>query len=1060
MIKQASGTTRSDPAQLRYILGLDLGPASIGWAVVKCSAKGKPNGLIDCGVRRFDAGVTGDIESGRDEPKAMARRNARGPRRQTWRRKWRLRKVYRLLAFNKMLPQVDDSPTARHQALIELDKELRQQYLQDDQPATLHLLPYILRARALDEELSKMAFGRAIYHLAQRRGYRSNRKTEQSDEDRGVVAEGISRLEEQIADAGVRTVGEYFSTLDPEENRIRRRWTARHMFHHEFNLIWDAQAKFQPEVYNDELKQQIHDTIFHQRHLKSQKNLIGKCQLEPKRRRAPLACVPFQEFRMLQRVNDLEIIAPDGEVLPLDNESRDRLVDRLNRDGDLSWAKVRTLLKLTKKSRKYGRGYRFNFEEGGDKKMVGNRTAAKLRKHIPDIWDGMSPTDQIAFVDEILSFESEPALARRLGNVWDLDNGQADAVSRTVLEQGYASHSRKAINQIRPRLRQGDSYSTIRREIYPETFASSEPVDLLPPVLEVSAFAEIRNPSVVRTLSEVRKVVNELIRLHGKPMRVRIELARDLKHARKRREEFAAIRDRNEKARKAAAKRIVEELRDESYLRNHSNILKVRLAEECGWVCPYSGDAINMKKLVASPQFEIEHIIPYSRCFDNSFVNKTLCRIDINRDKGNQTPYEAFNGTDAYPKMLDRVRQFQGGLANRKLALFMREHPLPKDQFTERMLNDTRYTSKKACEYLGLLFGGVIDADGKRVVQALPGRCTSNLRNNWDLNAILGHPAKKERGDHRHHAIDAVVIAVTSASLVRKMSQAAESAEQRDSRILFDPVPTPWKNFARHIQEKVDDLVVSSRVNKRLNGSLHKDTILSFPKDQNSDGSTVHHVRKAIESLSAGEVDAIVDPVIRSIVKKHLDASGLPPAKAFADEANRPHLIGKKDPTRVIPIRRVRIRKPDKPIAVGSGGSRRYVNPGSNHHMEIVTTLGDSGKESKWEGVLVSRFDAVTRRRNGSPIICREHSPKVFKFSLAGSEHVCMNYDGEGPKIYRVLAISDGQLEFVLHSDARPATIRRKTRGARVRCSPSKLQQYRAVKVVISPTGQVIPAND
>ena len=1075
-------TKKTSKVGLQYILGLDLGPGSVGWAIVKCNAANEPKQLLDAGVRRFDAGVDGGsekISAGRDEPRALARRNARSLRRSTWRRRRRMATLFRVLSQNGFLPECGASSEEQHETLLRLDAELRQQVLKNDSQVDHHLLPYILRAKALDEQVTDLEFGRAIYHLAQRRGYKSNRKTETSDEDRGVVAAGISDLQNAIQESNCRTVGEFFTTLDPEQERIRGRWTAREMFVDEFNQIWNKQSQKQPKKFTRELRNEIFGLIFDQRKLKSQKHLIGKCELEPNKRRALKACLPFQEFRMLQRVNDLELIKPDGEILELESDHRLKLIENLNVQGDMTWAGVRKLLGLTKKdtiaheetedgkTKAIKRGYTFNFELGGDKKLLGNRTAAKLRNLLAETWDDLEQAKQSELVDEILSFESERALAKRLETAWKIDPVTADAVSRVVLEKDYASHSRKAINKLLPRLRNGDQYAKIRREVYPEQFESTEIYDLLPPVLNAPGFDQVKNPSVIRTLTELRKVVNAITRQYGKPKIVRIELARDLKHARKRREEYAAIRDKNEKERTAATKKIIAETNDESYLRNKSNILKVRLAEECNWICPYSGKQISMHQLVISPQFEIEHIIPYSKCFDNSFVNKTLCHVKWNREKANRTPFEAFGGRPEFEEMLARVNQFQGGLANRKLAIFSRKDQQHKEDFTNRMLSDTRYICRKACEYLGVLFGGVIDANGDRCVQALPGRCTANLRNNWDLNRILGHPAKKERADHRHHAIDAVVIAVTSAGLVQKMSKAAETAERQNTKILFDPIELPWSSFQKDVKQSIENMIVSSRVNKRLNGSLHKETILSHPKDENGKGESIHHVRKPIQLLSAKEVDAIVDPVIRDIIQKALNAAGQPPAKAFAEPQNTPHLFSKKDPSRVIPIRRVRIRKSDKPMPVGKKHRKRYVNPGSNSHMEIVAVVDSRGNEKKWEGHIVSRYDAMTRKRNDEPVVNRDHGEKVFKFSICPTEHLQIIVPSDDPqsksttttKIIRVLSISDGDVECIDHQDARPAGIRRKD-GSRLRFSLSKLMKHNAKKVVITPLGNVIDAND
>ena len=156
MIKNSKSKKVSIATQESYLLGLDLGPASVGWAVVKCNKMGQPNGLVNCGVRRFDAGVDGGsdkIAAGRDEPRALARRNARSLRRSTWRRRRRMRKLYLILAANDFLPKTEDCNEARHQALLELDAELGKKLLDENCRADQHRLAYVLRAKALEDQV-------------------------------------------------------------------------------------------------------------------------------------------------------------------------------------------------------------------------------------------------------------------------------------------------------------------------------------------------------------------------------------------------------------------------------------------------------------------------------------------------------------------------------------------------------------------------------------------------------------------------------------------------------------------------------------------------------------------------------------------------------------------------------------------------------------------------------------------------------------------------------------------------------------------------------------------
>ena len=218
----------------------------------------------------------------------------------------------------------------------------------------------------------------------------------------------------------------------------------------------------------------------------------------------------------------------------------------------------------------------------------------------------------------------------------------------------------------------------------------------------------------------------------------------------------------------------------------NSDILKVRLAEECNWQCPYTGKSIPMEALVGKhSQFDIEHIIPFSRSLDNSFLNKTLCYHEENRGvKQNQTPYEAYASNETrWAEIIGRVKRFRGSAAHAKLRKFLQKEL--DDEWAARMLQDTRYMSRLATEYLGLLYGGTIDADHSRRVQVSAGRITAYLRDEWGLNAILadGDEDEKNRADHRHHAVDAVVIALTDTKTVENLSHSAEVAAERGATL-------------------------------------------------------------------------------------------------------------------------------------------------------------------------------------------------------------------------------------------------------------------------------------
>ena len=304
-----------------YTLGLDLGSASIGWALIALDSSNKPQGLLKAGVRIFEPGVEGstlDIERGKDQSKAVARREARLHRRQLRRRAARQRDLFLLLQQANLLPPAAEASVSlsdqRHQVLNDLDRALTANLRNNVEAESLRgveqSLPYFLRKSALDRKLGAFELGRVLYHLIQRRGFKSNRREgkKSKDDDLGKVKAGISELAANIASAGVRTLGEYFAGLNSHERRIRGRWTARSMYEQEFEKIWQSQCPYWPEVLDENFKSKVDWLLFFQRPIAAQEHLIGFCELEPEERRAPWAFLEAQQFRVLQKVNDLNVI--------------------------------------------------------------------------------------------------------------------------------------------------------------------------------------------------------------------------------------------------------------------------------------------------------------------------------------------------------------------------------------------------------------------------------------------------------------------------------------------------------------------------------------------------------------------------------------------------------------------------------------------------------------------------------------------------------------------------------------------------------------------------------
>lgn len=1044
-------------SHIRYRLGLDLGAKSLGWQVVLFNG-GEPSSIAACGVHTFEAGVDGDIEGGRDESRTAARRQARLSRRQFWRRKRRRMKVLRLLQANGLLPSGDIStPEAIHQYFLKLDGELAAKWCSaESSDGERVMLPYRLRAAALDLALRNHELGRALYHLSQRRGFRSSRKSQpKKDEKPGEIKQEIGQLYEEMRAAGARTLGEFYSRLNPRTQRVRRRHTHRDMFLDEFTKICDVQAKSH-SVLTGEFRIQLHKALFFQRPLKNQSDLIGECELAPGRRRAPIGLRIAQQFRLLQKINDLAI-EDSGKSRVLTAHERQVVVKHLEHDGDVTFAKLRTLLKLP-------RGTHFNLERGDEEKVPGNRTDSKLRKIFGERWETMAESERDAVVEDLLTYEDDKSLAKRAKRQWKLDDEQSRELAATTLEQDRSRHCSEALRKLVDRMRDGTPYATARKEIYPQSFESQSVKDKLPPVL--GAVKDLRNPAVCRALTELRKVVNAVIRRYGKPETVHIELARDLRNPRKQREEMA----KRMRTRQKEREKIIERIEKEAGISNPSrtDIEKGLLWVECEHHCPYTGKQIAFAALFgANPEFDIEHIIPLSRSLDDSFANKTLCYHEENRQvKRNKTPFEAYAGDEvSWHEMLERVKRFSGPYAESKLRKVRMDETQFEEiyaDFTQRQLNDTRYASKLAAEYLGCLYGGQIDADGRCRVQVSAGGVTAFLRAEWELNGILGLRGEKNRQDHRHHAVDALCIALADAKTVKMLAHAAEHPE-RERRRRFARIPPPWQGFLDEARKRIDGIVVSRRVNRRVRGPLHLETNYGRPRlgiESVGQDVTEHHLRRPVTSMTSEKIVAtIVDDAVRSAVQKKLTDVGGDARRLESD----PPVLHTRD-GRQIPIRRVRVRESLTVATVGNGDALRFVKPGANHHVSIIEVKGRRGA-AKWEARPVTLLEAYRLRDAAGrpPIVRRDWGADTnFIMSLVPGDAILIFDARDRESLCYVTSVSEKQCELRLHADARKsADVKAAGKaGGRLALSIIRLQEMKARRVCVTHLGEVMPAND
>lgn len=1108
----------------QLILGLDIGANSIGWSLFEPdSAYLAETGRLEpgklfwdergpaVGAHVFEAGVENYFGSGqgKEESRNAKRRLMRAQRRMAQRRARRQAKCYNLLANAGLLPKLpsdsEDPRATRDETIKQLDKQLSEGLSKEDYSR----LPYYLRVCALDQKLEPFKLGRALYHLAQRRGFLSNRKDaeKEGDEDLGVVKGQIAEIDAEIDPTGAngkpRTLGELLYRLNSPERRVRKHYTSRKQYKDEFEAIWQAQQPHHREVLNDAFKKRLHHAIFFQRPLKSQAHLIGVCDIydgvrhRPARRRAPMHLLAVQRFRYLQKVNDLLIVGKGDKSRALNPDEREKLVHVLERNGELKFSDAKKLLNLP-------RGEKFNLEAGGEKGFKGNRTAADLLQYFGENrWFAFSEVERNRIVEDVYSILDPEALRCRMIKAWGMSEASAAALvgeKGMKLESDYASLSRQATETLLPLMEQGKPYATARKELFGEV-EERPALDALPPVAEF--LPSLRNPVVSRSLTELRRLVNAIIKRYGKPALIRVELAREMKKSSKGRDEILKQNRQRNKERRDVAERIIKEcgIRDPK----PSDIEKALLWEECGGDCPYTGKSIAFCDLFGG-KVDVEHIIPFSRYLDNRFMNKTLCWAEENRNrKRNKTPFEAYTEAELN-EIIQRVSRFKGDkfITSRKLERFSIKSKEELDElfggFTEADMRNTAYAARLALDFLGTLYGLQLggshryDASGTQRIQPVNGGITAKLREEWGLLSIIGkrEDGRKSRDDHRHHAVDAACVAMTSRRTVQILQTAAARAVEQGRRRFGGKgaVKPPYPEFYDQIARAVDTINVSHRVDKRVSGPIHEETIYSPPRNQHGhrdEGGPYTHVRKEVDKLSDKDIKNIVDPKIRERVELKLKELGWE-GKAFAATAGAKHPFAdpNQHPTlptkdgRLIPVHKVRIRKKNSVERIGRGVTERHVQLGNNHHVEIIQTIDRKGKP-KWEMRFVTMLEAYTRQKQGLPIVDRTVGPdEEFICSLVGGDAFIWEAEKGKPEVFRVRTLDAGnkRIAFVRNRDARQkkamldadkeASAAAKRRGGKRSKADRSFHEESALqlqngsfqKVIITPLGDVRPVND
>lgn len=463
----------------KRILGLDTGTNSIGWAVI--DRLGDQCSLVDSGVHIFTEGVK--EEQGKEVSKAAERTSYRAMRRGFYQRKLRKIRLLRILSELGWCPAL--SPELLSQWRLKKVYPATPEFMQwlgtDDDNA---ITPYRYRVICLHEKLDltqeaqRYILGRALYHIAQRRGFRSNRKDQSNDDEKGKVKEAISGLSQKIKDEGCEYLAEYFEKLYKEGKRIRNQYTSRdNHYVEEFHAICRRQ-----ELDEDTVNRLEH-VLFDQRPLKSQKHTVGHCLFEPAKSRCQASHPDFEEMRMLQTLNQIRMKTPDDDMLrPLWDEERKAIIPLFQRKSKSNFDFEDIAKELAKPYiKRYGKKCYGYYKTDGDKDILFNYpmdmgisgspfTTGMVAALGPD-WkavidaqyakgEGKKLDDKVNDVWHALSFfDNDEKLEVWLETNLGIEADTAKKVAGIKMVSAYASLSHKVIRKILPYMRRGMIYS-------------------------------------------------------------------------------------------------------------------------------------------------------------------------------------------------------------------------------------------------------------------------------------------------------------------------------------------------------------------------------------------------------------------------------------------------------------------------------------------------------------------------------------------------------------------------------------------------------------------------
>jgi CRISPR-associated endonuclease Csn1 len=902
------------------VLGLDGGIASIGWALIEVEDSGEaPEGcgkIIASGVWMFDPPEE-KTQTG-SKLKSEIRRNFKSQRRVLRRRRQRMNEIRRIFARHGLLPR-DDRDALQQPGLD----------------------PWRLRTEALERVLAPVELAVALGHIARHRGFKSNARVAKSVAAAiasSATNKAIAVTQEKLArfqtPAQMLCADESFLVSGTPVRRLRNRegdhsrTQLRDDIEGEARALFRAQARLQAEHATTEFEAEFTKTAFFQRPLQDSELMVGRCPFEPDQRRSAKHGFSFERFRCLSRLRNLTLLEGSEERFLSANEINAAMLD-FGASAKFTFAALREKLKLLESVVFVG----VSDEKEKRLDVVARSGAAaagthKLRSIITDAlgataWSALqSSPERLDRLAEIISFRNKGDLIRRdlLENALDetLTNTLATAAKDGALDLfvGAGHISAKAARNIIPGLEQGLSYDRACAQAGYDHTVSREREAFDVGVFGNEALARILSqervsrelvgsPTARKALIEALKQVKAIVETYGVPDFIHVELARDVGKSIDERREIARRIETRNKQKEALRQRFVDELgcAPRAGGAGVDELLRFELWCEQNGRCLYSDARIDASQLVASDNsVQIDHILPWSRFGDDSYSNKTLCLTQANRGKKERTPFEWFSA-DKTPQdweaFVARVESLAiTGLKKRNYKLKSAQEAAEK--FRARNLNDTRWACRLLAEALKQLYpDDERNAKGEKIrrVFARPGALNDRLRKAFGLQWIKKNEKGERILDDRHHALDAIIVAATTESVLNRATRRIQKIESEGLPYELTGVSPPWADFREACLDAMEEVFVARAERKRARGKAHDATLRQIAT---RDGEQRVYERKSVADLKIADLERIKDPdrniAIAQILRAWIEAgkpAATPPRSPKGDPIRKIRLAAK-----------------------------------------------------------------------------------------------------------------------------------------------------------------------